>query len=164
MSIATVSVLRRILDDVRQRDGRVTPPVVARIDADDLAAGERLWVFESAATGRAPFASALHFWAHGLASFLEADGKADLFDAVAGGGLCDAGRDAAAGAALQRLAGDRLRWGGPYYETYCMVDQPVFQSYVGESQTCYRAFFWQAPGWTASTFRYELEPEPEDAG
>ncbi len=161
MSIATVSVLRRILDDVRRRDGRVAPPVVARVEAPDLAPGGRLWVFESEAIGRAPFASALHFWAHGLASFLEADGRADLFDAVAGGGLCDAGRDAAAGVALERLVGDRLRWGGPFYETYCMVDQPVFQSYVGESPSRYRAFFWRAPGWTESAFRYERETHGE---
>lgn len=159
MSIATVSVLRRILDDVRRRDGRVAPPVVARIDGGALLEGRRLWMYESEETGRAPFASALHFWAQGLANFLEASGEGEFFDGVAGGGLCDAGHEAAAGAALARLCGDRLAWGGPYYETYRMVDQPVFQSYVGETSSCYRAFFWQAPDWTAAPFRHEYDEE-----
>jgi hypothetical protein len=107
-------------------------------------------MFETAAVGRAPYASALHFWAHGLAAYLEACGAGRYFDAVAGGGLCDAGRHGEASQALARMCGGRLQWGGPYYQTYRMIDQPVFQSYVAESSARYRAFFWEAAGWAES--------------
>jgi hypothetical protein len=157
MSIATVSVLRRILDDVRRSTTPAPPPVVARIEGDALVSGERLWVFETDAVGRAPYASALHFWAHGLAAHLEACGAEQYFDAVAGSGLCDAGCAGDAARALSRACGARLRWEGPFYETYRMVDQPVFQSFVGESRVRYRAFFWQEIGWAESEFCQGVE-------
>ena len=159
MSIATVSVLRRILDDVRLREDPAPPPVVARLEGEDLEAGSRLWLFETDAVGRAPYASALHFWAHGLAAYLEATGAADWFDALAGHGLCEAGGERAAQDALERACGTKLRWGGPYHETYRMIDQPVFRSCVGESSTCYRAFFWEQTGWAESEFCEPREAE-----
>lgn len=152
MSIATVSVLRRILDDVRWRAAPAPPPVIARIQSPELRAGVRLWMFETGDVGVTPYASALHFWAHALAAYLEAGGADAYFDAVAGGGLCDAVGDGLAERALARVWGDDPDWGGPFYETYRMIDQPVFQSYVGESRTCYRAFFWEDREWVTSRF------------
>lgn len=148
MSIAPRSVLRRILSEVAARP--VPSALHPVLDVEDASA--HLWQVESSDIGVQGFATALHFWAYGLRAFLDARSESPHFLAIAGQALCEVVEEAAARDALAAVALGRAAWPEAFVETYRMVAQPVFRSYVGESTTRYCAFYWAAKQWDESEF------------
>jgi hypothetical protein len=168
VSIANYSVIGRILTEVQQGS---LPSGLVRID-QGREHEQVVSLHRSACRNEAPFATALHFWAHALRAFLEAEGRPDLFEAMATHALCkrvevpELARGLAGAAA--RVAGAPvlpaeagLRLG------YRMIDQEVMESWVAEHDDELLAVFWVRSGWLAGALPFDPEPpvfcEPEEA-
>ena len=157
MSIATNSVLGRILDDVRAAPAPAALGELQRVvEADAL-----LEIRVCADVHRPPFPTSFHFWAHALRALLAAHERADAFRALAGNGLCEAVSGARVGEALERVAG---RMAAPvalprrdYLRGYRMIEQDVLESWVAEGADAFVALFWVRPRWLAEARHVALE-------
>jgi hypothetical protein len=143
MSIATNSVLRRILDEVRRGPSPIDPGALE-------ACGDHEQCLEARRTSdvhQPPFATSLHFWAHALRAFLAARGRPELFDALANHCLCEAAdplRIASALDALGRRVHPPLATApaGVIRAGYRMLDHEWLESWLAESDGEFVAVFW----------------------
>lgn len=150
MTIATNSVLRRILDEARHE-----PVPDETMPSHRFRAADRiLEVRETEHGGEAPFATSLHFWAHALRAFLDGQGRADAFDALAVNCLCKTlPGDAVSPAIAPLLEGfdaagpAREVCAGPFDQGHLMIEQDVLISWVTERARRFVALFWVEPGW-----------------
>lgn len=148
MSIATNSVLRRILDEVR--NGPV-PRDLGEVESA-REPGQILEVRRTRALHRPPFATSLHFWAHSLRAFLWERERPDVFDALAVNCLCDAVDARGVGPALAELArrmnpAPALGWATALEAGYRMIDQEGMTSWVVETTDEFASVFWVRTHW-----------------
>lgn len=156
VSVATNSVLRRILEEVMDGES----PADLGTPERTLRADQLLELRRTRTVNRPPFATSLHFWAHALRAFLAERGRVDAFEALAASCLCDATDEPALAPALAALGArvDAQLSPDSYRMGYRMIDQDVLVSWVAESEDEFLAVFWTHPGWLSEARPIEQPP------
>ena len=161
MSIASQSVMGRILAEVQSRPG---PPELGARERN-RSEGQLFELRRSEVSHEPPFATPLHFWAHALHDLLVAEGRSDLFEALAAHGLCRVEEPEAIARGFRALAGRVGSDAEPLEVTsgYRMLDRDVVASWLAESDAGFSACFWLRADWLASAAPWEPEDDEEEA-